>query len=57
MSICSLVRVQRGSVGSALACSKAGPSSNLSSAPKEGSAHIADNCEDIGEGPQRMFMN
>ncbi len=31
--------VQRGLVGSALACCKAGPSSNLGSAPHGGSAH------------------
>ncbi len=49
-----LVRVQRGLVGSALACCKAGPSSNLGSAPHGGSAHWADS---YGDGPQRMFMN
>ncbi len=36
---CGLVKVQRGLVGSALACRKAGPSSNLGSAPYAGSAH------------------
>ncbi len=34
-----LVGVQRGLVGSALACCKAGPGSNLGSAPHGGSAH------------------
>ncbi len=32
-------RVQRGLVGSALACFKAGPSSNFGLAPHGGSAH------------------
>jgi hypothetical protein len=32
-------RVQRGLVGSALACCKAGPSSNLGSAPQGGFPH------------------
>ncbi len=44
-------RVQRGSVGSsALACCKAGPSSNLGSAPHGGSAQWADSCEDMEMG-------
>jgi hypothetical protein len=45
-----LVRVQRGLVGIALACCKAGPSSNLSSAPHGGSAHWADSYEDMEMG-------
>jgi hypothetical protein len=36
---CGIVRVHCGLVGSALACCKARPSSNLSSAPHGGSAH------------------
>ncbi len=47
-----LYRVQSGSVGSALACCKAGPSSNLDSAP-----HWADSCWRYGDGPRRMFWN
>ncbi len=39
--------MQRGLVGSALACCKAGPSSNLGSAPQGGSAHWADSYEDM----------
>ncbi len=45
-----LSRVQRGSVGSAMACWKAGPSSNFGSAPHRGSAHFADSCEDMEMG-------
>ncbi len=44
------VRVQRCSVSSALACCKAGPSSNLGSAPHGGSAHWADSYEDMEMG-------
>ncbi len=40
--------VQRGSLGIALACCKAGPSSNLGS--HGGSAHCAYNCEDMAMG-------
>ncbi len=43
-------RVQRGLVGSALACCKAGPSSNLGWAPHGGSARCADSYEDMEMG-------
>ncbi len=42
-----LGRVQRGLFGSALAYCKAGPSSNLGSAPHGDSVHWADSCEDM----------
>ncbi len=45
-----LHRKQRGLVGSALACCKAGPSSNLGSAPHGGSAHWADSYEEMEMG-------
>jgi hypothetical protein len=53
-----LTRVQRGLVGSTLACCKAGPSSNLGSAPHGGSAHWVDSCEDMEMGlSECLWMN
>ncbi len=46
--------VRRGSVGSASACCKAGPSSILGSAPQGGSPHWANKRWRFGERPQRM---
>ncbi len=43
--IWTIWRVQRGSVGSALACCKAGPSSNLGSAPHGVFTNWDDSCE------------
>ncbi len=47
------VRVQRGSVGSALACCKAGPSSNLGSPPWE-FYPLSEGAMKNGERPRRM---
>ncbi len=49
--------VRRGSVGSASACCKAGPSSILGSAPQGGSSHWAFKRRGDGERPQRMTMD
>ncbi len=49
--------VWRGSVGSASACCKAGPSSILGSAPQVGVSHWAYKWWGIGERPQRMAMH
>ncbi len=49
------VRVQRGSDGSALAWCKAGPSSNLGSAPQGGSAHWACSYEDMEKGLNECY--
>ncbi len=50
--------MQRGVVGSALACCKAGLSSNLGSAPHGSSAHWADSYEDMEMGlSECLWMN
>ncbi len=49
--------VRRGSIGSAWACCKAGPSSILGSAPQGGFSHWADKRWRDGEKPQRMMTD